>query len=336
MTVSLTTKESASAHPLLLGVKRFLLRRGSLLVFAVLLGYLALNSPAVLTANNFWSSIVQAAPIAIVACGLAVVVIGGGDDPISGGIDLSIPGAAAMATVIMSTQLANPGSSFWLAFVTALGAVLVVGLVNAYLVVKLGLSPILATLATYVSVIGINRVLSGNKRINVMHEAIVFVRDDKVLGIPVSVLIASVVVLLLWFLIHRTAYGAQVQAVGGSRDAAISSGMSVKKLLASTYVLAAVTAAVAGVLLVARGSGSSPGIDERLLVDMVLATFIGAAFSARNVVSVPGAMLGAVLVSFMSNGLILNRVPNSWVEGVKGALILLVVAAAALQNRERK
>lgn len=331
-----TMKSTKAERPWLIGVKRFLLRRGSLLVFVILLGYLALNSPAVLTANNFWSSIIQAAPIAIVACGLAVVIIGGGDDAISGGIDLSLPGSAAMATVIISTQLADPQGSFWVAFVLALGAALAVGIVNALLVVTLGLSPILATLATYVSVIGINRVLSGNKRINVSHEAIVYVRDGKIAGIPVSVIVAFLVVVLLGFLIHRTAYGAHVQAVGGSRDAAISAGMPVKKLLGSTYVLAATTAAVAGVLLVARGSGSSPGIDERLLVDMVLAAFIGAAFSARNIVTVPGAMLGAVLVSFMSNGLILNRVPNSWVEGVKGALILLVVATAALQNRERK
>lgn len=333
---SSTRPVGAPTRPGLLGLKRFVLRRGPLLVFALLLIYLAANSAAVLTVNNFWSSIVQAAPIAIVACGLAVVVMGGGDDAISGGIDLSIPGSAAMATVVLSLQLSEPGAPFWPAFLLALLAALVVGAVNALLVGYVGLSPILATLATYVSVVGITRVLSQNRRINVSHETIVAIRDGKLLGVPVTVLLALVVVLLLWFVMHRTAYGARVQAVGGSRDAATSAGIPVRGLLASTYLIAASTAAVAAVLLVARGSGSSPGIDDRLLVDMVLATFIGAAFSARNVVTVPGAMLGAVLVSFMSNGLILNRVPNSWVDGVKGVLILLVVAAAALQNRERK
>ena len=86
----------------------------------------------------------------------------------------------------------------------------------------------------------------------------------------------------------------------------------------------------------ARGSGMSPGIDERLLVDMVLATFVGAAFSARNVVTVLGSMLGAVLVAFMATGLILNLVDNSWVDGWKGLLILLVVIAAALQTRRSR
>jgi ribose transport system permease protein len=63
---------------------------------------------------------------------------------------------------------------------------------------------------------------------------------------------------------------------------------------------------------------------------------VGAAFSSKNIVTVSGAMLGAILVSFMATGLILNRVDNSWVDGWKGVLILLVVTAAALQTRRSR
>jgi ribose transport system permease protein len=138
------------------------------------------------------------------------------------------------------------------------------------------------------------------------------------------------------FIFQRTRYGLQVQAVGGSLDAASASGIKTKPLMASTFVLAAFVASIAAVLLVARGSGSSPGMEERLLVDMVLATFVGAAFSSRNVVTVLGAMLGSILVTFMATGLILNRTDNSWVDGWKGLLILIVVTAAALQNRSKR
>ena len=316
-------------------VARFVLRRGPLIIFALLLGYLAIGSPAVLTVNNFWASLVQAAPIAVVACGLAVVVMGGGDHPISGGIDLSLPGTAAMATAILSLQLSDPSASFVVALGVALVAALAVGLVNAFLVAVIGMSPILATLATYVSVVGITQVLSGGKRLTVTHGAIVEVRDGSVFGVPNAVIIAALAIAVIWVILHRTRFGAHVQATGGSRDSAVSAGLPVKRLLASTYVIAAGCAGVAAVLLVARGSGSSSGLDERLLVDMVLATFVGAAFSARNVVTVHGAVIGAVLVAFLSNALILNRVPNTWVDGWKGLLILLVVSAAALQNRAR-
>lgn len=317
-------------------VTNALVKRGPLVIFGVLLVGLAWQAPKLLSPLSIQSSLIQASPIAIVAIGLAIVVIGGGDDVVVGGIDLSIPASAALATAIISDQLTNRGASFVYAFGLAFVAAVIVGMVNAILITVVGLTPILATLATYSSVAGIIRVLTTNRRINVDHPVIVFIRDESFAGVPFPVLFMLVTVALFTFLIHNTAYGRRLQTVGGNVDAALSSGLKPNRLVASSFIWAGVTAAIAGILLVARGSGLSPGIEERLLVDMVLAGFVGAAFSARNVVTVPGAAMGAVLVAFLSNGLILNRVDNSWVDGWKGVLILIVVTAAALQTRRAK
>lgn len=317
-------------------VQGFLVRRGPLLLFAVLLTILAIGSPTLVSAQNISTALIQASPIAIVAFGLSLVVIGGGDDVVVGGIDLSIPAGAALATAIISDQLTNRGASFWYAVSIAMVAAMAVGVVNAFLVTVVGLTPILTTLATYASVVGIVRTLTTNRRINVDDPTILWIRDTAILGVPVPVIIMLIAFVFFGFLVHRTRYGARLQTVGGSVDAAISVGLTPRTYVASSFVWAGVAAGIAGILLVARGSGMSPGIDERLLVDMVLATFVGAAFSARNVVTVLGAMLGAVLVAFMATGLILNRVDNSWVDGWKGLLILLVVIAAALQTRRAR
>jgi ribose transport system permease protein len=314
----------------------FLIRRGPLLLFAILIIVLALGSNSFLSWPSINSSLVQAAPIAIIAMALSLVVMGGGDDAVAGGIDLSLPGSAALATAIISDQLTNQGSSFAIAVLYGLLAAMAVGLVNAVLVSYVGLTSILATLATYVSVVGVVRVLTGNKRIDVTDPTILYIRDGNILGIPVVVVIMLVTFVLVAFIFHRTKYGMSVQAVGGSLDAAVAAGLKTKRIVGSTFISAAVVASIAAVLLVARGSGSSPGMDERLLVDMVLATFVGAAFSSRNVVTVLGSMLGAILVTFMSTGLVLNRINNSWIDGWKGVLILLVVVAAAVQIKGRK
>jgi ribose transport system permease protein len=316
-------------------VVRALLRRGPVIMFGVVLVYIAASTPAFLSSSNLLSSLIQAAPIAIVSFGLAAVVMGGGDDVVAGGIDLSIPAGAALATAIISDQLTNAGAGFVEAFLLAAVAALVVGVVNAFLITVVGLTSILSTLATYATVVGIVRVLTQNRRINVDHPSILFMRDERFLGVPLVVVLMLVAFAAFAFLLHRTPYGMRVQAVGGNRDAAETSGLRSRPYIASTFVLGGVAAAVAAVALTARGSGMSPGIDERLMIDMVLATFLGATFSPRNVVTVPGALLGAVLVSLLSNGLILLRVDNSWVDGMKGVLILIVVASAALQNRER-
>ena len=314
----------------------FLIRRGPLLLFAILIIVLALGSNSFLSGPSINSSLVQAAPIAIIAMALSLVVMGGGDDVVAGGIDLSLPGSAALATAIISDQLTNQGSSFAVAVLFGLLAAVTVGGVNAVLVSYVGLTSILATLATYVSVVGVIRVLTGNKRIDVTDPTILYIRDGNMFGIPVVVVIMVITFALVAFIFHRTKYGMSVQAVGGSLDAAVAAGLKTKRIVGSTFISAAVVAAIAAVLLVARGSGSSPGMDERLLVDMVLATFVGAAFSSRNVVTVLGSMLGAILVTFMSTGLVLNRINNSWIDGWKGVLILLVVVAAAVQIKGRK
>ena len=314
----------------------FLIRRGPLLLFAILIIVLALGSNSFLSGPSINSSLVQAAPIAIIAMALSLVVMGGGDDVVAGGIDLSLPGSAALATAIISDQLTNQGSSFAVAVLFGLLAAITVGGVNAVLVSYVGLTSILATLATYVSVVGVIRVLTGNKRIDVTDPTVLYIRDGNIFGIPVVVVIMVITFALVAFIFHRTKYGMSVQAVGGSLDAAVAAGLKTKRIVGSTFISAAVVASIAAVLLVARGSGSSPGMDERLLVDMVLATFVGAAFSSRNVVTVLGSMLGAILVTFMSTGLVLNRINNSWIDGWKGVLILLVVVAAAVQIKGRK
>ena len=333
--MSAPTATAVAAESPLAVVRRFLVRRGPLLLFALLLVYLAVRSSAFLSTANLLSSLTQAAPIAIVSFGLATVVMGGGDDVVAGGIDLSIPAGAALATAVLSNQLTNLGASFPQAFLIALLAALLVGVANAVLVTVVGLTSILSTLAMYATVVGIIRVYTSNRRITVDDPTVLFVRDGRLLGVPMPVVLMLLALVGFAYVLHRTRFGMHVQAVGGNREAAETSGLRPRRYIASTFLIAALAAAIAAVALAARGSGSSPGIDERLLVDMVLATFVGAAFSPRNVVTVPGAMLGAVLVALMSNGLILIRVDNSWIDGFKGVLILIVVATAALQNRER-
>lgn len=312
----------------------FLARRGPLLVVLALTVYLAVASPFFFTVPNLTSSLAQAAPIALVAAALAIVVIGGGDDVVAGGIDLSLPATAALATAIVSDQLTTHGTPFGVALALGVLAATLFGVLNAVLVGWVGLSSILATLAVYVAVVGITRVLSGNRRIDVADPVVLLIRDTRVAGIPLSVVLAAVVVVVLVVVTSRTAYGLRLQAVGGNRDAAEFAGIPTRRYIMSTFVLAGAIAGLSAVLLVVRGSGSSPGIDERLMVDMVLATFLGAAFSRRGTVTVLGAVLGAIFVALLSNGLILTRVDNSWIDGFKGALILVVVAAAAARTKQ--
>ena len=315
---------------------RFAVSRGPLFLFAGLLIYLALSSEFFLDWRNISSILRQSAPDAILSSGLAVVVMAGGDDIVVGGIDISLPAAATLGVSLMADQLVS-GRSLGLTILIGAAAIVAVGLVNAALVVWVGLTPLLATLATLVAAIGLTRWATNNRRITVLDNAFVNeVRDGTVAGIPIPALFTLGMLVVFGFWMHRTRFGLQLQAVGGSRTAAEISGINVRMFTAASFVIASLAGVVASIVLIARGSGISPGIEEQLLLDMVLATFIGAAFSPRRVVTVPGAIAGAILVKSLGNGFQLLNVDIFKIGMLKGGLILIVVASAALAGQRHR
>ncbi|WOI56286.1 ABC transporter permease [Palleronia sp. LCG004] len=305
-----------------------------LILFAAMLVYIGLNAPNFLSLFTLELILVQSLPVVIVCSGLSLVVMTGGDDVVSGGIDLSIPATAVLCAGIVAQWLSGDGG-LGLATVMALLAALAVGLVNAALVTRIGVTPLLTTLSMFVAVVGINNVVTQSRRIGVDHPAILWLRDADVLGWPVSIPIALLVALALYHLAHRTRLGLHMQATGGSRDAAEISGLDTRKLQALSFVLAALAGFAASFFLLARGSGSSPGTEDNLLLEMVLATFLGAAFSPRRVVTLWGAVLGAILVAAISIGFKSMGVDVFWTGLIKGSLILIVVAFGSVAQRGR-
>jgi ribose transport system permease protein len=296
--------------------------------------YIGANAPNFFTLLNLNLILAQSLPVVIVCLGLSIVVMAGGDDVVSGGIDLSIPATAVLAAGIIAQWLSQDGSLF-VAVLLALAAAVTVGLINAALVTRIGVTPLLSTLSMFVAVVGVNNVITSSRRINVDNPVILWLRDAKLLSIPVGILVVIVIAYAFYHLLHRTKWGLNLQAAGGSADAAEVSGLDVRNLLGASFVLAAFTGFIASFFVLARGSGSSPGVEDNLMLEMVLANFLGAAFSPRRVVTLWGAVLGAVLVAAITVGFKSMGVNVFWTGLIKGSLILAVVAFGALAQRGR-
>jgi ribose transport system permease protein len=306
-----------------------------IIVFACLFVYLGVQSATFFSLGTFELIAKQAVPTVIVALGLATVVIAGGDDVVAGGIDLSIPATAIICAAIIADQLTNQGNSLVFAMTLAFGAAAIIGAINAFLVVGLRMTPLLATLAMSVAIVGVTKVITSSRRIGVTDETIIFIRDGDIFGIAASVVMTAVLVVIFYHALHRTKWGMNMQATGGSRDAAEISGILTRRFVVQCFLIAAFAGWIASVFVLARGSGSSPGTEENMLLEMVLATFLGAAFSPRRVVTLWGAVLGAVVVSALSVGFISIGVNVFWTGCIKGGLILLVVASAAVTSKGR-
>jgi len=306
-----------------------------ILIFITLLGYIGLQVPNFLTFLTLKLVLEQTLPVLLLCAGMSIVVMAGGDDVVSGGIDLSVPATAVLAAGIMAQTLSS-GGELMSAAGLALLAALVVGAVNALLVTRVGMTPLLTTLAMFTAALGVNNMITARRRINIDEPAILWLRDGDFLGLAPGVWMVAAIALGLFHLVHRSRFGLRLQAVGGNQEAAEISGIRVQRYLAAAFVLAALTGFAAAFLLLARGSGSSPGIENNLMLQMVLACYLGAAFSPRRVVTLWGSLMGAVLVGAMTVGFQSMGVNVFWLGLIQGALVLTVVAFAAQSSRRAR
>lgn len=326
--VSTDTVPAPSAKKLNL---RTLLPFTGLIAVVIEVLFFSTQATGFVNGSNLLNILVQGAVVCVGAFGMAVVVIGGGDDVVTGGIDLSIGATMGLAGTVAATTLKS-GQSVFLALLFALVVSLLVGAVNAG-AISLGIRPLLATLALMGIASSADLLISNNLQIPVQNGLFTWLRDGRSLGIPAPVVILIVLFLITWTVVSYTSVGVRLYATGGNPTAAKVAGINTRKYVVYTYLFSGFCAAVAGILLTARSSGATPGGGSPLLLDIILAAFISVIFSRRLLVNILGTFVGGMFVAALTNGFTLINVPTYWVSGVKGLLILLVVAVSALRSK---
>lgn len=248
-------------------------------------------------------------------------------------IDLSVgfvAGLAGLLTPLLLTQ----GWPIPLAIAAGLGAGVLVGLVNAFMVTRVGIPSLIATLAMGSIVFGINFTLSGGRAIyGGIPMAFTDIGNARLGPVPVLAIVMLVVVGIAWFLMERSFLGRYVYAVGGNARAAELAGISVKRCKTVALTLCAVFAALAGVLLAARLGSGQPNAGERYLLDGLATVFIGMTMLRPGTATVIGTLFGALFLGILNNGLNLIGLDTFIQDIVKGVVILLAVSAISRQTQ---
>lgn len=161
-----------------------LIEKFPLILFLALLVWLSVQSPYFLSWQNISLMLVQSVPLAILCFGLVCVIAVGGDDVVSGGIDLSLPATAVLGVALLSLGLAEWHTPYLLLLALLAAVCLLCGAINGFLVLAAGLPPLLATLSTSVAFTGLTDLLTGQRRIAVSDPLMVAFRDNSVLGLP--------------------------------------------------------------------------------------------------------------------------------------------------------
>jgi ribose/xylose/arabinose/galactoside ABC-type transport system permease subunit len=321
----MSTETVAARRPALdtARIRAWLPAYGVYAAIALLVLYNVLFTPNFLTWSNLRIQLIQVAPIIIVALGMALVI---GTE----GIDLSVGSVMALAAALIPLYL---GYGVVAAILISLVAGLVVGLINGTLVARIGLQPIVATLALFVGGRGLALVISGGQLKDVRNEDLLHLGSGDLLGLPVLVWIAAVLVLVVAFVVRRTVFGRRLLAIGGNRASAELAGLPVKRVLTTVYVACAMLASIAGVLAVARIQ-SSDASSVGLLIELsaITAVVVGGTPLTGGRVRVLGTVAGALLMQLVVATMIKHNLQPSTTEMVQAVIILIAVYVA----RERK
>jgi ribose transport system permease protein len=307
------------------------LRFGSLLAFAAILVIFALTAPYFLSVANIGNVLGQSAISGVLAIGLTIVLIAGGSNVVTGGIDLSLAANMGLSAAVYAT-LIQLGFSDVVAAAAALATGLAIGTVNALAIVFAGIVPLLATLAVMNVVAGLELVLTQNTVLPASTDLVTALSSSDRFGIPILAYVLIGFTIIAAAIVQFSPLGLRLYAVGEFPEAARAAGLPLKSLVAGAFVASGFCGGIAGILSVAYLSGSTTGSGEMLL-PVVVTALLGSVFSRRLVPTIGGTLISTLFVSFLINGFQLLNLPSTLVSGVEGLLILIVVSATTLLRK---
>ncbi|KAA1235330.1 MULTISPECIES: ABC transporter permease [Agrobacterium tumefaciens complex] len=327
--ISEQSKEAGTLESL-----RNAIRRGAvfLLLAAMVVGF-SLAQPAFININNLMSVLQAVSVVAIIGAGVSITLA-------INGFDLSVGAVAASSVMAASYAMIVLGLNAWqtVPLVLAFGAL--VGLANAFLIVRLKVPDLLATLATMFLLTGLQLIPTAGRSISVglilpdgstasgkYDPAFLTIGRSSLFGfIPLPVVLMAIVAIVLFILTEKTRLGRLIYATGGNETAARLAGANVDRIKTFAYVLSGTLAALGGIIVAARVGRGDVSSGASLLMDSVAAALIGFAVLALRRPNVLGTLVGAVFVGVLLNGLTMLNAPYYTQDFIKGAVLVGALA----------
>jgi len=267
---------------------------------------------------------------------LSMVAIGETLVLLTGSIDLSVAATLALSGMIVGMTISGHGGippAVTLLMGMGVGAVL--GSINGLLVTKGRIPPIIATLGTLSIYRGLVFAISGGAWVDAheMPKSFVYLSKNTALGIPNLVLIAIVVAVIFYYFLNHTRTGREVYAVGSNPEAARVAGLRVGRILFLVYLLSGILAGMAGVLWISRYASAQSDTAAGFELQAIAAAVVGGVSTLGGSGTIPGVLLGSLLLGIIINALNLIRISPFWKLAVQGLIILLAVVSDALMSR---
>ena len=285
-------------------------------------------TPHFLTVSNLLNVLEQTSINAIVAVGMTFVIV-------SGGIDLSVGSVLALSGIALARAL-EAGLPVPVSIGLALLTGLACGVANGLLVTYGRLPSFIATLGMMSVARGGALMAAAGRPISGFSEGFRTLATERVLIIPAPVLITAVIYLAAHFVLSRTVFGRATYAIGGNEEAARLSGIHVRFHKTLIFGVAGLTSATAAIILTARLNSAQPTAGTNYELDAIAATVIGGASLLGGEGTLLGALIGALIMGVLRNGLNLLNVSSFFQQVVIGTVIIVAVLIDMALKRRRR
>ena len=321
----------------------FVVRYGVILVGVLIAVAFALLIPGFATPNTLVAILQTQAVAAIAALGMTLTAV-------VADLDHSVGAVAGLSVTVAALVMVRWALTGGTAIAACLLAGLVVGCVNAAMIVWLNVPPLLATLGTLFTVQGLKRwsvdgqtlitgltLPNGERLTGRFTDDFTAIDGSQVLGIPLSVYLFAVIAVLVWVFLERTRYGRVFYAVGGNAEAARLAGARVRRFQFGAYAVSGLLAAVAGIILASRLRQGDVTAGDSALLDAVAMTLVGYAVLGAKKPNALGTVVGAIFIGLILQGLTQLGLPYYTQDLVKGlVLIFALLMSFSLRRRRRR
>ncbi|WP_353807885.1 ABC transporter permease [Agromyces sp. SYSU T00194] len=340
-----TTTSTILAKRREFSLAKLLLEGRAFLALILIIVVFSLLSPNYLTVENLLIMASHVAIYALLGMGMLMVIL-------NGGIDLSVGSTLGFSAVIGGFLLQGVPINIFgvilfpsvpVVVILSVGVGALVGLVNGILVARFNVAPFVATLGMLYVVRGLALLMTNGLTINDLdgdpalgNAGFEWLGFNRVLGIPIGVIIMGIVALVLGYVLGRTRFGRWLYASGGNERAAELSGVPVRRVKVSVYVISGMCAAIAGLILASTLTSASPTAGNTYELTAIAAVVIGGAALSGGRGNIRGTLLGAFVIGFLADGLVIVGVSAYWQMVFMGAVIVVAVLLNTLQYGRRR
>jgi len=314
--------------------------------FVMYIGAMIFLGEGFLKTQTFFNILNANAALLIVSCGMSLVMI-------TGGIDISVGGVAALVSMCCAVYLDHKGGNIFVSILIAVGIGLAFGLVQGFLIAYLDVQPFIVTLAGMFFARGMTTIVNTNP-FNVANEKFVALKDTRIvvpfmgstnrLGkyvdayIQIGVVVAIFVVILMYVMLKWTKQGRNFYAVGGNSQSALMLGINVKKTKFISYVISGLLAGIGGyVYFLYVGSGSASHASG-MEMNAIASSIIGGTMLTGGVGNIVGTLFGVLSLSTIKNIVSSAGLGDAWWTNITIALMLclfLVIQSVVMARKKR-